>query len=355
MKIFIRIGLIGLVAITGTFADTHLHKVLVYSKTAGYRADMAIKKYVSLVKKLGVKENFSVDSTEDIGAFTLANLKRYDVIVFNNSTHPLYTSTPVPNDYQNAFQQYMNGGGGFVGIGTTSYSLRNEWGWYDSTMLIHFSRWTGIDARLVSIDSSALINPELNDLINFLPKQGWNWTNEWYTFRSSPRDIPGVSILFTVKEHAVTWAGDSIVIDNPVAWCYKLPPGPNGFKGRVLFTATGGPNIKIYDENYLAEHYLSALRWAAGDLPSISTPIKTSTAITTLWKITNDKGVVKITISTPSSFQFEIISLNGEQVFVKQGMGPQELHFLQPRNPGVYIVKANINGQQFSEKLIVTK
>ena len=57
-------------------------KVLVFSKTAGFRHKSAIQSGKKELIELGKKNKFGVDTTESAEVFTKENLKQYAAIVF---------------------------------------------------------------------------------------------------------------------------------------------------------------------------------------------------------------------------------------------------------------------------------
>ena len=61
------------------------HKVLVFTKTDGYR-HKSIPHGVKALKKLGETNDFSVTHSEDATVFTDKNLGSYDAIVFLSTT-----------------------------------------------------------------------------------------------------------------------------------------------------------------------------------------------------------------------------------------------------------------------------
>src|SRR5437773_5913364 len=85
-------------------------RVLVFSKTAGFRHD-SIPAGIAAIRQLGQQLGFSVDATEDAGDFADASLAKYKAVVF------LSTTGDVLNDTQQAaFERYIRAGGGFVGV-----------------------------------------------------------------------------------------------------------------------------------------------------------------------------------------------------------------------------------------------
>ena len=111
---------IGLVP--GTL-HTQEPRVLVFSKTAGYRHS-SIETGIAAVQKLGRENGFAVDATEDAGAFTERNLKRFRAVVFLNTTGDVLDARQ-----QDAFERYIQAGGGWVGIHSAT-DTEYDWPWY---------------------------------------------------------------------------------------------------------------------------------------------------------------------------------------------------------------------------------
>ena len=107
-------------------------KVLVFSKTTGFRHD-SIPEGIAAVQKLGQDNNFAVDTTEDSALFTDQNLAQYQAVVFMSTTgDPLGTQ-----EQKDAFQRYIQGGGGFVGVHAAADSGYN-WAWYGKLVGAYF-------------------------------------------------------------------------------------------------------------------------------------------------------------------------------------------------------------------------
>src|SRR5262245_40562984 len=82
---------------------------LVFSKTTGFRHD-SIPHGLAAIEALGAEHGISVDSTEDSGRFTAADLARYRVVVFLSTTGDILDS-----DQKAAFEGFTRAGG-FLGI-----------------------------------------------------------------------------------------------------------------------------------------------------------------------------------------------------------------------------------------------
>src|SRR5689334_16107145 len=117
----IHTGMTG--SVTVQAAAPTLSKVLVYSRTVGFRHD-SIPAGNTMFNELGAANGFTVTATEDPTQFTAANLAQYDVVVF------LSTTSDVLNDAQQAaFEGYMQAGGGYVSIQSATDS-QYQWAWY---------------------------------------------------------------------------------------------------------------------------------------------------------------------------------------------------------------------------------
>ena len=100
-------------------------RVLVFSKTAGFRHD-SIDEGHAAIEALGEANDFQVDHTEDAAIFNAAALAHYDTVVFLSTTGDVLNAAQ-----QTAFENYIKGGGGFTGIHAAA-DTEYEWKWYGS-------------------------------------------------------------------------------------------------------------------------------------------------------------------------------------------------------------------------------
>ncbi|MGH7678303.1 MAG: ThuA domain-containing protein [Gemmatimonadaceae bacterium] len=98
-------------------------RVLVFSKTAGYR-HASIEPGIAAITRLGGENGFGVDATEDAGAFTDKNLARYQAVVFLSTTGDVLDASQ-----QKSLERYIRAGGGWVGIHAAT-DTEYEWPWY---------------------------------------------------------------------------------------------------------------------------------------------------------------------------------------------------------------------------------
>lgn len=214
-------------------------KVLAFTKTAAFYHD-AIPEASAAIRKLGAENHFTVDVTNDAEAFNDSNLAKYDAVVF------LLTTGDVFNDTQQAaFERYIRAGHGYVGIHSAS-DTEHEWPWYGQLVGAYFKNHPAIQRATIHVEDST------HPSTSFLPKT-WVRTDEWYNFKSNPRDI--AHVLLTLDES--TYQGGEMGGDHPFAWCREFSGG------RSWFTA-GGHTPESYSEPLFIQHILGGIQWAAG-------------------------------------------------------------------------------------------
>jgi len=214
------------------------YKVLVFSKTAGFRHS-SIPNGIQAIRDLGATNNFTVDATEDAAAFSGSNLAQYRAVVF------LLTTGDVLNDgQQSAFESYVRAGGGYVGVHSAS-DTEYQWPFYGGLVGGYFHSHPAIQQATVRVEDRAHASSAHlgND---------WVRTDEWYNFQTNPRST--ARVLARLDES--TYSGGNMG-DHPIAWCQPYEGG------RSWYTA-GGHTEQSYTEPAFRSHLLGGLRYAAG-------------------------------------------------------------------------------------------
>jgi hypothetical protein len=93
--------------------------VLVFSKTAEYRHP-SIPDGAAAVERLGGENGLAVEATESAARFTDQDLRRYDAVVFLNTTGDVLDA-----EQQAAFERYVRTGGGYAGV----HAAATEYDW----------------------------------------------------------------------------------------------------------------------------------------------------------------------------------------------------------------------------------
>jgi type 1 glutamine amidotransferase len=214
---------------------------LVFSKTAGFR-HTSIPAGIAAIKQLGQEHGFTVDATEDAGAFTVGNLAKYQVVLFLSTTGDVLNAAQ-----QTAFESYIKGGGGFAGVHAAS-DTEYDWPWYGNLVGAYFNNHpAGTPTATVKVEDPA--HPSTAGI-----QRRWQRTDEWYNFRTNPRNA--VDVLLAIDETSYD-AGSGAMGDHPIAWCHRIG------LGRAWYTGLGHRS-ETYAEASYAQHLLGGILWAAG-------------------------------------------------------------------------------------------
>lgn len=214
-------------------------KILVFSKTAGFRHTSSIvagKKYIA---ELGLKHKFGVDTTEKADVFTPENLKQYSAVVF------LCTTGNVLNDeQQKAFEEFIRNGGGYMGLHSAA-DTEYDWAW--------FGELTGAYFKNHPRPQEAVFNVLDNNHIStaHLPKV-WKRSDELYNFKWIGTDL---KVLITIDESTYNGGGNGD--DHPMAWYHEFDGG------RGFYTALGHDN-KSWEDPLFLQHVLGGIQYAMG-------------------------------------------------------------------------------------------
>src|SRR5215217_793199 len=214
-------------------------RVLVFSKTAGFRHS-SIPNGIAAVKSLGASHNFLVDATEDASTFTDASLRRYSAVVFMSTTGDVLDSAQ-----QAAFQRFVRGGGGYVGVHSAS-DTEYDWPWYGQLVGAYFKRHPAVQEAKLDVRDRTHVSTKC------LPA-AWTRRDEWYDFRAVPP--ADAKILITIDEKS--YSGGQMGDVHPMAW-YRTFDG-----GRAFYTEMGHTNESYREQAYL-DHLAGGILWAIG-------------------------------------------------------------------------------------------
>uniref|UniRef100_A0AAU3GM69 ThuA domain-containing protein n=1 Tax=Streptomyces sp. NBC_01401 TaxID=2903854 RepID=A0AAU3GM69_9ACTN len=233
--------------ITGDAPVEDAQKVLVFSKTEGFRHD-SIPEGIAALEELGKDADLTVDSTEDAGQFTADNLAGYDAVVFLSTTGDVLNA-----DQQNAFEDYVAGGGGYMGVHAAA-DTEYDWEFYGGLVGAYFDSHPEIQPATVRVENHD--HPATEHL-----DDAWDRTDEWYNYRTNPRDK--AQVLATLDETSYT--GGTMDGDHPIAWCQEYQGG------RSFYTGLGHTKESYADPDF-RQHLLGGLRYAAGQAEADCAP-----------------------------------------------------------------------------------
>ncbi|QWX83757.1 ThuA domain-containing protein [Cellulophaga sp. HaHaR_3_176] len=210
-------------------------KVLVFSKTAGYRHE-AIEKGISTIRQLGIQDNFEVSQTEDSLQFNAENLKKYQLVLFLSTTQDV-----LGHEQQEAFESYIQNGGSFMGVHAAT-DTEYEWSWYGELVGAYFlNHPEQQDARINVLDNNHESTSHLSDT--------WMHYDEWYNFKNINPDI---NVVLELDESS--YIGGKNGDNHPIAWYHEFDGG------RSFYTGLGHTK-ESYDDTNFRKHLLGGINW----------------------------------------------------------------------------------------------
>jgi cytochrome c len=286
-------------------------KVLIFTKTSGFQ-HASIPDGIAAITTLGAQNNFMADQTDDAAAFTAANLSQYSAVIFLNTTGDVLNS-----NQETAFEQYIQAGGGFVGIHSASDTEYN-WPWYGNLIGRYFENHPAVQSATLNVEDPN--HPSTNSLIN-----SWIHTDEWYNFATP---FPAhLNVLLTVDEN--TYSGGTMGMFHPISW-YHLFDG-----GRSFYTALGHTSA-TYSDSLFLHHLSGAILWAAGVTTSINENILIN-KLEIYPSPAND--LINFNISPfEKPLNVELYNVRGEMVLREELVSKNSININWLEN-GVYIIK----------------
>ena len=215
--------------------------VLVFSKTAAFRHS-SIPQGIATIAALGERHGFAVDATESAGAFNDANLAKYDAVVW------LSTTGDVLNDTQQAaFERYIQGGGGYVGVHAAS-DTEYTWPWYGGLVGAYFNGHPAQQTATIDVADSK------NYATRHLPSR-WTRFDEWYNFRDYTEG--SVNVLAELDESTYNPGSGAMGDHHPIVWCHEYDGG------KAFYTGMGHTEAS-YDEPEFRAHLLGGIQQVSG-------------------------------------------------------------------------------------------
>ncbi|WP_026729368.1 ThuA domain-containing protein [Flavobacterium denitrificans] len=207
MKIFKRINsvfktniLIAFLLVCFTAFSQHKKEKTKFKVIAFYTAknDQAHISFVHEANKwfpkVAEENHFEYDSTSNWDNLNAKFLAKYQVVLFLD-TRP---ETPAQRE---AFQKYMENGGGFIGFHFSAFALNDSsyaqnWDWYHNTFL-----GSGEYGSNTWRPTSAILRVENQDPITKnIPKTFKSQPNEWYRWSNDLTKNPDIKILLVIDE-----------------------------------------------------------------------------------------------------------------------------------------------------------
>lgn len=225
-------------------------RVLIFSKTSphGYR-HQSIEAGKTALQEICYQHGIMADTTEDSKFFNEKNLKKYNAVIFLSTNGEVFSP-----DEEADFERYIQAGGGFVGIHSTS-ATEYTWKWFGGLMGAYFKDHPAIQEKFVQVENC-------NDPSTaHLSCKNWPWKEEWYNFRNYQPDL---EVLLSMDEDSIKGSSgpyDTTGFDkhhHPLAWKHEYDGG------RAFYTALGH-NPEAYSDANFRQHLLGGIRYAIGN------------------------------------------------------------------------------------------
>ncbi|MCW9708502.1 ThuA domain-containing protein [Fodinibius salsisoli] len=206
--------------------------ILIFSKTEGFRHG-SIETGAEAVQKLVSEEELQPLHTENAAYFHPDSLASFEAVIFLNTTGDILN-----DQQQQHFEQFIQQGGGFVGIHAAA-DTEYEWPWYGNMVGAYFVSHPAIqEATLNVIDQS-------HPATSHLPSE-WVRTDEWYNYKEISDQI---NVLIELDESS--YEGGENGDYHPISWYHDYDGG------RAFYTGLGHT-----EESYSEPHFLDLLRGA---------------------------------------------------------------------------------------------
>jgi len=228
------------------------YNVLLYSKANAWVHEDAIAAAKKVFPRLAQKQGWKLIISDDSLLFNTEQLAYFDVVIWNNVTGQTLNKTQ-----REAFKNYIETGGGFVGIHGAGDGS-HQWDWYEKKVIRSLFSHHPMQPQF-QVGTLNKVGDSLFPAIKDFPDQ-WQWEDEWYVFYESAKQN-GSTVLYTLTEDNLTLVGTSedkqwsMGEDHPIVWYHCLE------KGKVFYTAMGHKG-KYYQDPLYQKLLIEAVEWA---------------------------------------------------------------------------------------------
>jgi uncharacterized protein len=230
-------------------------RLLLFEKMTGFRDSPSVEAANAMFRAMAQRNGWALVVTEKGGAMHPSVLKQFDAVIWNNISGDVLTLTQ-----RKAFKNYVEAGGGFVGVHGSAGDPVYFWDWYPDTLI--GARFIGHptdpqfqDAKVVIEGNPAGIGEGL--------APGWTMNDEWYSFAKSAR-LNGGQVVATLDEKSYAPGASrfgnqelSMGADHPIAWTRCVG------KGKSFYSAIGH-RPETYSDAKHQQLLQQAILWSAG-------------------------------------------------------------------------------------------
>lgn len=231
------LAVLGIVCLLLASCESKKPKVLVFSRTKGYR-HQSIPVGKQAIIDLGKARGFDVDTTENASLLNEDNLKNYSAVLF------LSTTMDVLDPYQQGdLKRFIQAGGGYVGIHAAA-DTEYGWPWYGKLVGAYFLSHPKIQEAHIK---------KVEDFGEAKLPADWVRTDEWYNYK---KISPDIKVILNLDESS--YEGGANGAEHPIAWYHDFDGG------RAFYTGLGHTD-ESYKEPEFLDHLYAGIKYAIGD------------------------------------------------------------------------------------------
>tara|TARA_R110000823_G_scaffold210224_13_gene340563 strand:+ start:22166 stop:23056 length:891 start_codon:yes stop_codon:yes gene_type:complete len=235
--------------------DLRSPAVLVFSKTNAFRHKEGIAGGARALRAIAEERNWGLFHTENGAVFNAADLEQFRVVVFLNASGDMLDAAQ-----EQAFQKWLEAGGGWLGIHAAGDSSHADWQWYRDNLI-------GADftAHIMGPQfqtARVLLENQQHPVLKQVPDV-WEHEEEWYSWERSPRG-EGFVILATIDEESYAPVAkflgkvqDLRMGDHPVVWSNCVGDGHS------VYVAMGH-RADAFEQPQVNRLLENALEWLSG-------------------------------------------------------------------------------------------
>jgi type 1 glutamine amidotransferase len=222
-------------------------RLLLFEKMTGFRDTPSVDAANAMFRAMAKRNGWALAMHPSV-------LKQFDAVIWNNVSGDVLTLTQ-----RKAFKNFVEGGGGFIGIHGSAGDPVYFWDWYPDTLI--GARFIGHPMDPQFQDAKVVVEANPAGLASSLAP-GWTMNDEWYSFAKSAR-LNGAQVVATLDEKSYNPGGSrfgsqplAMGDDHPIAWTRCVG------KGRSFYSAIGHRPETYSDANH-QKLLTEAILWAS--------------------------------------------------------------------------------------------
>lgn len=227
------------------YAKAPRFKALVYYSEQAEKAHVEFaQEAVGFFKRLNYGNGYILETTTDFSGYHYDKLKEYDIVVMLNGY-------PNNKSERDAFEKYMENGGGWMGFHAAAYNDKNtNWLWFLEFIgggVFYCNNWPP-QPILVEVDNKD------HAVTKNLPTSFVVPESEWYQWNPSPRENNDIEVLLSISPKNYPFGIKDIVNfgDFPIVWTNK--------KYRMIYLNMGHGDDEFTDATQKLL-FINAFRW----------------------------------------------------------------------------------------------